>query len=348
MGIESLMENSVTITQFFQATFPNLLAAMRGVNVVTEPEICFLLFIAIYWGVNRDKGSSYIYLLGLLLAIFSIFQHVLQTPAPFWFDKSLMKTETGSFASPNLNIAVALLMVLPFKRFIRTDLVLPAFLIAGLITGLSQIYLAVAGIAELIFGFVLGTTIILIWRGWNKRYGNSFAQRILGQRFWIAIFFTASLGFIYFALINWVQGIRFTGFYTGQIDQNLYHRAWQTGFINTIQALAILVGVGVGISIESARVRFRPIKNPGSIVISWVIGFSLLGMILYLTSTISPSSAYFQTGEPLSIIVLALKSVLITVITAYVIPWLLTIVGTATSEVASVPTISLKNYSVER
>ena len=348
MGIETLVENSVAITQFFQDTFPNLLVLMRGINVVSEPEVCFLLFIGIYWGINREKGSRYIYLLGLVLVIFSIVQHALQVPAPFWFDKTLMKAESGSFAAPNLNIAIAILMALPFRRFIRTDLVLPTFLAAGILVGLSQVYLGIAGMFDLFLGFILAIFIVLIWRRWNRRFGKSFAQRILGQRFWIAIFFTACLGLIYYVLINWVQGNGFTGVFDNQIDQNLHSRAWQTGFINTIQALAILGGAGVGISIESARIKFRPIKNPGSTAISWIIGFLLLGGILYLTSVISTTSAYFQTGEPLSIIVLALKSILVTVFCAYIIPWLLTIVGTATSEVASVPTISLKNYSVER
>ncbi|MFT5195217.1 MAG: hypothetical protein ACI85U_002236 [Candidatus Promineifilaceae bacterium] len=345
MGIEFLAENGAAMTQFFQNSFPNLLMIMRAINVATEPEFCFLLFLAIYWGINRNKGGRYIYLLGLMLAIFSILQHILQFPAPFWLDSQIMQQETGSFASPNLNIATSLLLILPFKRFIRTDLVLLSFLLVAILTGLSQIYLGVAGIADLFLGSLVATCTILVWYLWNKRYGKAFSRRILGQRFWVAILFPLGLGLIYFVLINWVQQIGFTGFYN--VDPLLYWRAWQTGFINTITALTLLIGIGIGLTIESARVGFRPITNLGNTISNWTIGFLFLGGILYIFRIFLSKSTLLQTGDAFAIPVLVIKCLLITSISIYIIPWIFTIIGTATAEAETIPTISLNNFYAE-
>lgn len=346
MGIESLLGNGAAFTQFLQANFPSLRLAMQGIHALTQPEICFLLFIAIYWGINRDKGGTYLYLFGLMLAIFSILSHVLEFPPRFWFDNRLFQIEARSFAAPNLNTAIALLLLYPFKRFLRTDLTLPTFLFASLIAAISQIYLGVASVADTFLGFLFGTGLILVWQAWNKRYGKRFSERILGQRFWVAIVFPALLGVFYLTLTNWAQIGRFES--NSGLEQQLNWQAWQTGYINSLTALAILGGIGLGIAIESTRVGFRPNKAVGSVITNWIIGFGTLAGILYLFRTFFSTETLFQTEGALSYISVTLKYTTITIAITYIMPWFFTMIGTATAEAATVPEISLNNFSVNR
>lgn len=343
MGIDSLVENGATLTQFLQTNFPSLKFIMQGIHILTEPEICFLLFIGIYWGINRDKGATYLYLFGLVLVTCSILSHLLRFPAPFWFENQLFEVEARSFAAPNLNTAVALLLIYPFKRFLRTDLTLPVFLFASVIAAISQVYLGFTTAANTVLGFLVGTTLILVWQAWNKRYGKRFAQRILGQRFWAAILFPTCLAFIYITFSNWSEPNL-----PSNIDPQVYWRSWQTGYINSLTALAILGGIGIGIAVESARVGFRPNKTGGSMLLNWIVGFGALAGLLYLFRTFFPTDTLFEAGGPLSYISMVLKYTMITITITYIMPWLFTMVGTATAEAATVPTISLNNFSVSQ
>ncbi|MFK7804265.1 MAG: hypothetical protein AB8G95_21705 [Anaerolineae bacterium] len=343
MGIESLLENGATFTQFLQANFPSLKLAMQAIHTLTQPEICFLLFIAIYWAINRDKGATYLYLFGLVLAIFSILSHLLEFPAHFWFDNRFFQIETRSFSAPNLNTAIALLLLYPFKRFIRTDLTLPTFLFVSLIAAVSQIYLGVASATDTFLGLLFGTTLILVWQAWNKRYGKRFSERILGQRFWAAIFFPALLGIFYLTLTNWAQ--------TGQIeDASGFEQQlnWQAAHANALSALVILGGIGIGIAVESARVGFQPNKTSSSVITNWIIGFSVLAGTLYLFRTFFPIETLSQTRGVLSYISIALKYTTSSIVITYILPWIFTLIGTATAEAATVPEISLNNFSVSR
>ncbi len=343
MGIEMFLENGVSLTRFFQESFLNLHSLMRIINAATEPEGALLIFLIIYWGFNRDKGSRYLYLWGLTVAIFSIIQHILQFPAPFWFDSSIVFEETGSFAAPNLNIAIATLLVIPFTRKIRPDLVLIAYGSVALLAGLSQIYLGIASIIDISLGFILGISLIGLWNAWHKRFGRIFANRILGQRFWIAIAFPLILGSLYFVLINLVKNLGYTGL--TQVDQNLYWRAWQTGFINTITGLSLLLGIGTGITFETARIGFRPTGELFTATINGAIGFAVLSGVIYFVRQFIPLSTIYETGSVLDLTLVALKCSLVGLVIAYFVPMIFTLLGTAPSEIPENPEISLNNFA---
>lgn len=343
MGIEMFMENGVALTRLFQESFLNLHSLMQFINVVTEPEGTLMLFLVIYWGVNRDKGSRYLYLWGLLVSTFSILQHVIQFPSPFWLAPSILLHETGSFAAPNLNIAIALLLVIPFSHKLRADLVLITYGAIALLVGLSQIYLGIATIIDVSLGFMLGAALIGLWNAWHRRFGRQFANRILGQRFWLAILFPLVLGMVYFGLITWVKNIGYAGL--EQVDQNLYWRAWQTGFINTITGLGLLFGIGTGITIETSRIGFKPATDLVYRFVNVIIGFALLSALIYGVRNFIPLSTVYETNGTMDLVIIALKCASFGITLTYIVPWAFTLLGTASSEIPEHPEISLKNFA---
>ena len=345
MEITTLIEHGVTWVEFFQENFPNLRPFMVMLNALTEPEAGLLLFLSIYWGVNRKNGGRYLYLLGLIVFIFGSIRHVLQIGPPFWANPALMLAEISGFAAPNMHVALALAYLLPFKRFIRTDLVLPAFLIVAFLASLSQIYLGVAGPIDVVLGFTMGSIIILWWRAWNKRFGKSFAQRILGQRFWVALLIPGLLSAAHLLLINLVQQFNYTGI--GFSHQEFYWRAWQIGYINLATNVALLAGFGTSLAAESARIGFRPLNNWGLTILNWLIGFSILGVASYLCLVLFPINQLLETNLTFGLITASAITYLLSFIATYLIPFVFTLIGTADSVAVQKPVISLNNFSVE-
>ncbi|MEM8862989.1 MAG: hypothetical protein AAGD96_32155, partial [Chloroflexota bacterium] len=245
-----------------------------------------------------------------------------------------------------MHAALALAYLLPLKRFIRTDLVLPTFLVVGLLAGLSQIYLGLAGPLDVILGFFLGSIIILLWRGWNKRFGKTFSQRILGQRFWLALLVPGVLTAAHLLLINLVHELQYTGI--GIVDQNLHWRAWQVGYLNLATNVALLAGIGSSLSAESVRVGFRPIKHWGLTILNGLIGFSLLGTAAYIFLALLPINQLLETNLTLGLISTSIITYLLSFIATYLIPLVFTILGTADSVAMQKPVISLNNFSVEQ
>ena len=343
MDIELFMENGVALSRLFQENFLNLHSLMQFVNYLTEPEVILLVYLAIYWGINREQGSRYLYLWALVISIFSILQHIIQFPAPFWFDSTVLFEETGSFSAPNLNVALSLLLVLPFIRYIRADLIIIVFLGMALLGGLSQVYLAIASVFDVVFGFVFGGVLIGIWQFWNKRFGKSFAQRILGQRFWLAVLFPCLLVGGYLLLINWVQRTGYTGL--TEVDPKFYWRAWQMGIINSITCLSFLLGIGTGITIEKSRNGFQPVGHIVGSLLGWVIGYLLLGGSIYLIRFFIPVSAAYLSGRSLDYVFLAFKGFAIALVCVYFIPRVFTLIGLTETDLSDTPEISLNKFA---
>ncbi len=343
MGMELFVENGISLTRLFQENFLNLHSLMQVINAVTEPEFVILLFLVIYWGKNRALGSKYLYLWGVVLAIFSILQHVIQFPSPFWLDPTVLLEESGSFSAPNINIAFALLLILPFKRLIRADLVLVVFILMAILTGVSQIYLGVASFIDVLLGLLFGVAIIGGWSIWNRRFGKAFAGRILGQRFWMAVLFPMVLAAGYFGLIGWVHASGYTGI--GNIDPAFYWRAWQLGFINAVSALALLTGIGTGIALETGRLGFRPSGSWGEGALSSVLGFAVISALLYLINNWAPVTTVYETGRLLDYAILAVKCAFIATTFTYLLPWLFTAIGSAQANLSKLPEISLNKFA---
>lgn len=343
MGMELFMENGISLTRLFQENFLNLHSLMQAINAVTEPEFSILLFLVIYWGKDRKLGSKYLYLWGVILAIFSILQHVIQFPSPFWLDPTVLIEESGSFSAPNINVAIALLLVLPFKRLIRADLVLIAFILMAALTGVSQIYLGIASFIDILLGLLFGLIIIGCWAVWNRRFGKPFAGRILGQRFWMAILFPAGLAAGYIALISWVHASEYTGI--GNIDPAFYWRAWQLGFINAVSALALLIGIGTGITLETGRLGFRPSGSWGEGALNSILGFTIMAAMLYASSNWAPVTNVYESGRLIDYAIMAAKCAFIAITFTYLMPWLFTAIGSAQSNLSELPEISLNKLA---
>ncbi|MEM9777513.1 MAG: hypothetical protein AAF902_23245 [Chloroflexota bacterium] len=346
MDITILLEYGVTWVEFLQSNFPSMRPFMLLLNVLTEPEAGLVLFLSILWGIDRQKGGRYLYLLALIVFTFGMLRHVLQIGPPFWNRPELMLAEISGFAAPNMHAALALAYMLPFKRFIRTDLVIPTFLIVALMAGLSQIYLGLAGPIDVGLGLIVGSMIILLWRGWHKRFGKTFSQRILGQRFWMALLVPGLLTGVHLLLLNFVQQIGYSGF--GNIDQELHWRAWQIGYLNLATNVALLAGLGSSLSAESVRIGFRPTGQWGLAILNWLIGFSLLSGASYVCLVLLPINRLLENNLTLGLLSTSLITYLLSFIAVYLIPLVFTVLGTADSIAEHKPVISLNNFSVEQ
>lgn len=249
--MQLLIEWGLDLARWLQLTYPQWEVFLRYLSLISRVEIYIILSLAIYWLLNKKQGTTLLYLIAVSLLSNLLFKHLFAQPRPYWFDPALQLGTEPSYGLPSGHVqAVSLSFFYLASQWRRDWLWGLAFGFVGLMM-LGRLYLGVHFLQDVWLGAVLGIFIVVgewVWRKYGKEW---FRTRIFGYRLFVALLYPFLVWGL-FALL-----ILFKGAPTGVVWQTFVQSAEQQGWIGTLQATGLLIGLGTGFTLELARVGFQ-------------------------------------------------------------------------------------------
>lgn len=250
--MEELYQLSLALTTWLQASYPQLLGAMRFVSLLGEEQAFLVILPAFYWSINKRLGRQLGYIFLLSALINNIAKNFARQPRPFWLDPDVQKGEAEGYGLPSGHVqnVTAVYLLLAYWARRTWGWVLALLFVA--VMGLSRFYLGVHFLQDIAVGFALGLLVLGAFLGWQRAFAERYSRRILGRRLLIMILIPTILAGVY------VVGLLLLG--PPNIDvpwASFIPAAELNAREDVVSTVAGLLGFGVGMLLESSRVRFR-------------------------------------------------------------------------------------------
>ena len=206
----------------------------------------------IYWSIHKRFATHLIYVIIFASFIMSALKHTFRLPRPFWINRSIgLDTRDLDYGFPSGHTMLPTVMYTMTAYWAKRNWVTLLAAIAIFFIAFSRIFLGVHFIQDILFGFLLGLSIVAAYIIYIRNYNNTFQARNLGQRWLIALAIPLILGAVYL-ILQWLSG--------GADNTAVYHRyvaaAELEGYESTANSFGLLLGAGTGMVLERSRVRF--------------------------------------------------------------------------------------------
>ena len=280
--LEILINLGVDASAWLQASYPQLLDAMRLVSDFGRIEAALLLIPLIYWCLHKRFGIELMYIL-LVSGFINIFaKHLLRQPRPFWLDERLLLSDSGSgYGFPSGHVQSLAILLMAFASRFREAWLWLLTIVGVLVMALSRVYLGVHFLHDVLAGMLLAVIILLGVEVWKHFLAKRYKERIFGQRLLIAAVAPIVLMALWGLAVAW-RGAPVLGEVEARWDELLIS-AENSSFISMTRNLALLLGLAVGFTFETSRVRFRADGVVWKRALRFVLGVLLLYGIWYGT-----------------------------------------------------------------
>ena len=192
--MEELYQLSLALTTWLQASYPQLLGAMRFVSLLGEEQAFLVILPAFYWSINKRLGRQLGYIFLLSALINNIAKNFARQPRPFWLDPDVQKGEAEGYGLPSGHVqnVTAVYLLLAYWARRTWGWVLALLFVA--VMGLSRFYLGVHFLQDIAVGCALGLRALGAFRGRARGVGGIFYDD-LNTGDWAADFaFTQDVG----------------------------------------------------------------------------------------------------------------------------------------------------------
>ncbi len=329
--MESAYQLSFEFIAWLQTTFPQLESFFFFITELGREEVYLLLFPLIYWTINKELGKYLGAVFFVAVMLNGMLKHALRQPRPFWIDPSIaLDTREEGYGIPSGHTMLATAAYFFLAGWIRKVWVWILAIVFVFLMGLSRVYLGAHFIQDVVAGFLLSGLLLLGYYGWNRRYGDGFRKRILGQRLLTAVSIPFILGILYIIIRLIIGAPDLT------VEWAEFIPAAEESSTKAIaQAFGLLLGFGIGVIFEGSRIRF----HAGGPIWKRVLRY-LLGIIV--TLAIWRGLGILFPRDPLVVAVplRILRYFLLTVWITYYAPW--TFVKLRLADADPEPEISLK------
>jgi len=249
--MDPLLEFGLNATRWLQTNYPQWEGFFQFITALGREEFYLALFPLVYWCIHKKMGKHFAYLFLLSVALNTMMKHALRGPRPFWLDPVLERATEVSYGIPSGHVQYATLIYPFLALWIRRRWAWLAAIMMIILMGLSRIYLGVHFVHDVIAGFLISVLLLVSYVIWRRRWEETFARRILGQRLLVMMLIPLGLTAVYL-LIRFLIGLP---------DENVSWAVFAaeaelSGPRDMTTAVAALLGTGIGIVLESSRVRF--------------------------------------------------------------------------------------------
>ncbi len=268
--MEQLYQLSLALATWLQASYPQLLGAMRVVSWLGEEPAFLVILPAFYWSIHKRLGRQLGYIFLLSALINNIAKNFARQPRPFWIDPDVQLGEADGYGLPSGHVQNVTAVFLLLAFWARRAWAWALALLYVAVMGLSRFYLGVHFLQDIAVGFALGLLVLGAFLGWQRAFTERYSRRILGRRLLIMILIPTILAGVY------VVGLLLLGPPNSNAPwASLIPAAELNAREDVVSTVAGLLGFGVGMLLESSRVRFRVEGPVWKRVLRYLIGTAI-------------------------------------------------------------------------
>lgn len=281
--MESLYEFSLSISQWWQANYPQMAPFWQIISELGRFEFYLAVTPFIYWCISKQMGKHLIFLLAISDIINSFTKHTLRQPRPYWLEASLGLDEEISYGIPSGHAQAAAVMYLFLGFWLKRGWVWLLCLTMIVCMGVSRVYLGVHFVQDALAGIVIALLILAGYFIWQRNFYERFRNRILGQRV-MFILLVAFLMTTLYVIIRMIVGTPDMGVaWAAYIDA-----AELESVENATTALGTFAGLGLGFILEVSWVRFMERGPIWKKILRYFLGIGVVLAIVFGLGSVFP------------------------------------------------------------
>jgi len=203
--MDSLYQFGINLIQSLQVLSPALDGFMEGITFLGRIEFYLIFIPFIYWSIDRRIGVRALLILIYTDFIAYSFKQLLHQPRPYWIgDVKALSAEPSygipsSHASNTLSVGGYLAIQVKKKWF----WIFVAVIV--LLIGISRLYLGVHFPQDVLFGWLIGLTVLWAIAKWESKVRNWLDEKPLSTQIGIGFLdslFIVLIGFIVRFILN--------------------------------------------------------------------------------------------------------------------------------------------------
>ncbi len=249
--MDRIIEPGLAVVEWLQINFSGTVGLMRVISSLGEFDFYLLLVLFFYWCVQKSRAKHLIYVLAVGSVSINIFKHFFQAGRPFWYDQNLLIGETSGYGIPSGHAASAAIAFIYLAGWAKKGWIWFLAFLWIILMGISRMMLGHHFPHDVLAGYLLAAVILAVYWVWLRNMYPAFRERILGQRFWLAILFPLAFAGL-FAVLTWLRPLPDIA----ASMRELAAAAELVSLEDVTASLALLLGLGIGFVLEGRDVRF--------------------------------------------------------------------------------------------
>lgn len=271
--MEALQQFGISLIQALQTLSPSLDGVMYFFTFLGRAEFYLMIAPFIYWAMDKQVGMRALILLLATDVITSSFKLLFHQPRPYWLGGVQELSQEASYGIPSSHASDSLavggyLAYRAKKNWFRIVISVIIFFI-----GVSRLYLGVHFPHDVLFGWLIGASMLWIAIKWSDRIAAWAKSKSLSAQ--VGIGFVLSLAIILLAII--IRAI-----ISGTPDPDSWSRfsTEARSITHSFTLAGTLFGSITGYALMRQIAPFLPAETWGKRVLSYVIGLIVL-ILLY-------------------------------------------------------------------
>jgi membrane-associated phospholipid phosphatase len=297
MTMETIWQVGIDFIQAIQVVHgPVLDAVFKAITFMGEEEFFLVLLPLIFWCVDPAAGARLVVVFLLSAYVNSGLKDVFRHPRPFDLDTTVKLHEVGGYGLPSGHSQSAVVVWGTVAVEFRKRWLWIVAVALMVLIGFSRIYLGVHFPTDVLAGWTVGAVVLALYVAWGPRIEAWLRRADLARQLAVAVVVPLAL-----MLVHPTK--------------------------DTTSSMAVLMGLGVGMALSQRIVPYATAGSPGQRALRFLVG--VLGvLVLYLgLSLLFPSE-----GEPLYLVLRAVRYASLGLWAALGAPWLFLRLGLGPNE----------------
>lgn len=269
--MEALQQLSISLIQALQTLSPALDGVMNFFTFLGRAEFYLLIAPFIYWTIDKRLGMRALVILIATDVITSSFKLLLHQPRPYWIGGVKELSQEASYGIPSSHASDSLavggyLASRAKKTWFRVAIGIILFFI-----GLSRLYLGVHFLHDVLFGWLIGASVLWVAIKQSKQIAAWARSQSLSAQI--------GFGFVLSSVII-LLGILIRSLISGTPDPESWSRfsTEARSITHSFTLAGALFGAITGYALMRQNARFRPAENWSGRALSYIIG--IIGLVL--------------------------------------------------------------------
>lgn len=310
--MEALQQFSISLTQALQTLSPSFDGVMNFFTFLGRVEFYLLIAPFIYWAIDKRLGIRALIVLISTDVITSSFKLLFHQPRPYWIGNVKELSQESSYGIPSSHASDSLAVggYLAY-RVKRTWFSVVIYIVLFFI-GLSRIYLGVHFLHDVLFGWLIGATVLWVAIKQSAPIASWVRSKTLSAQI--------GFGFVLSGVII-LLGILIRSFISGTPDPASWsHFATEARSITHSFTLAgAFFGSITGYALMRQYARFQAAENWGKRIFSYAMG--IIGLLLFYVGLDIAFSTIAADESTLGYALRYIRYALVTLWVTFGAPW---------------------------
>ena len=267
--MEALQQFSISLIQALQTLSPALDGVMNFFTFLGRVEFYLIIAPFIYWTVDKRLGMRALLILIFTDVITSSFKLLLHQPRPYWIGGVKELSQELSYGIPSSHASDSLAVGGYLAYRVNKNWFWVVIGIILFFIGVSRLYLGVHFLHDVLFGWLIGATVLWVAIKWSKQIASWVRSKSLSTQI--------GIGFVISAAVM-LLGIVIRSIIAGMPDP----ASWSPfatearSITHSFTLSGALFGAITGYAWMRQSARFLPAENWSKRVVSYIIGIVVL------------------------------------------------------------------------